>query len=69
MSPADAGAPSCPAPGSVDLGEWTHKDLVWTYRQPLLEALPVRDLLAFYNERVDIVVDGVRLERPVTIFS
>jgi uncharacterized protein (DUF427 family) len=54
---------------SVDLGERVHKNLVWTYRQPLHDALPVRDLLAFYNERVDIVVDGERQQRPVTIFS
>jgi uncharacterized protein (DUF427 family) len=54
---------------SVDLGERVHKNLVWTYRQPLHDALLVRDLLAFYNERVDIVIDGVRRERPVTIFS
>jgi hypothetical protein len=31
--------------------------------------VPVRDLLAFYNERVDIFADGQREERPVTIFS
>jgi hypothetical protein len=44
-------------------------DLIWTCRQPLHEAPPVRDLPVFYNERVDIFVDGVRHERPVTIFS
>jgi uncharacterized protein (DUF427 family) len=54
---------------SVDLDGRVLKNLVWTYKQPLHDALPVRDLLAFYNERVDIVVDGVREERPVTIFS
>jgi uncharacterized protein (DUF427 family) len=54
---------------SVDLGDRVHRNLVWTYHQPLNDALPVRDLLAFYNERVDIVLDGVRQERPVTIFS
>jgi len=54
---------------SVNLDGRVHKNLVWTYKQPLHDALPVRDLLAFYNERVDIIVDGVREERPVTIFS
>ena len=54
---------------SVDLGERVLKSLVWTYREPLHDALPVRNLLAFYNERVDIIVDGVRQERPVTVFS
>lgn len=44
-------------------------DIAWTYRDPLREAEPVRDHVAFFNERVDIVVDGRRLERPVTPFS
>ena len=44
-------------------------DIAWTYRDPLREAEPVRDHIAFFNERVDIVVDGGRRERPVTPFS
>ena len=44
-------------------------DIAWTYRQPLREAEPVRDHIAFFNERVDITVDGRRLERPATPFS
>ena len=49
---------------SVDLpgGE----NLVWTYREPLRDAVPVRDLLAFFDERVDVTLDGVPLPRPVT---
>ena len=31
--------------------------------------LPVRDLVAFYNERVDIEVDGEPQERPRTQWS
>ena len=33
-------------------------DLAWTYRDPLHDALPVRDLLGFFTERVDLSVDG-----------
>jgi uncharacterized protein (DUF427 family) len=33
-------------------------DLVWTYPDPRREAERIRDHLAFYNERVDIEVDG-----------
>ncbi|UMB69331.1 DUF427 domain-containing protein [Mycobacterium paraterrae] len=44
-------------------------DIAWTYRHPLREAEPVRDHIAFFNERVDITVDGQRLERPITPFS
>lgn len=35
-------------------------DVAWTYHQPLREAEPVTDRIAFFNERVDIVVDGGR---------
>jgi hypothetical protein len=29
---------------------------------------PIAGLIAFYNEKVDIVLDGERLERPITHF-
>jgi uncharacterized protein (DUF427 family) len=44
-------------------------DLAWTYHQPLREAEPVRDRIAFFNERVDVIVDGQRRQRPVTHWS
>jgi uncharacterized protein (DUF427 family) len=44
-------------------------DVVWTYREPLHDALPVKDMLAFFNERVDIEVDGEPEERPRTQWS
>jgi uncharacterized protein (DUF427 family) len=44
-------------------------DLAWSYAQPLRDAAEVSGRLAFFNERVDIVVDGRRLERPVTPWS
>ena len=44
-------------------------DLAWTYREPLREAAEVTDRIAFFNERVDLVVDGERLERPITPWS
>jgi uncharacterized protein (DUF427 family) len=34
--------------------------VVWTYRDPLHDALEVKDRLAFFNERVEIDVDGER---------
>ncbi len=45
------------------------KDIVWTYEDPIPAALQIKDLLAFYNEAVDITVDGVEIPRPVTPFS
>jgi len=44
-------------------------DLAWTYQQPLPEAAVVAGLVAFFDERVDLVLDGVRRERPVTPWS
>jgi uncharacterized protein (DUF427 family) len=44
-------------------------DLAWTYPAPLREAAEVTDRIAFFNERADVVVDGTRLERPVTPWS
>jgi uncharacterized protein (DUF427 family) len=44
-------------------------DVAWTYHQPLREAEPVTDHIAFFNERVDITVDGQRHQRPTTPFS
>ena len=41
-------------------------DVAWMYREPLREAAVVAGRVAFFNERVDIVVDGERQERPVT---
>ena len=44
-------------------------DVAWSYPQPLREAAEVTDRLAFFNERIDIVVDGTPLERPETPWS
>jgi uncharacterized protein (DUF427 family) len=45
------------------------EDLAWTYEDPLHDAAALRGMLAFYNERVDLDVDGQRWERPVTGWS
>jgi uncharacterized protein (DUF427 family) len=44
-------------------------DIAWSYPEPLREAAEVTDRIAFFNERVDLVVNGTRLERPVTPWS
>jgi len=53
----------------VRVGDAFEDDLVWTYPQPELEAEPVRDLVCFFNERVDLELDGVLQERPRTQWS
>ncbi|MCW2548542.1 MAG: hypothetical protein JWN96_3002 [Mycobacterium sp.] len=54
---------------SVRLGEQIVPDLAWCYDFPTRQLLPIAGLVAFYNEKVDISVDGVRLPRPQTHFS
>jgi uncharacterized protein (DUF427 family) len=46
-----------------------HQDVVWAYPAPLREAAEVTGRFAFFNEHVDIVVDGTTLERPMTFWS
>jgi uncharacterized protein (DUF427 family) len=59
----------CPYKGeasywSVEAGGRRRKDLGWSYEQPLPDGPPVTGLVAFWNERVDLSLDGERLERP-----
>jgi uncharacterized protein (DUF427 family) len=44
-------------------------DLAWSYPTPLPESEAVAGLIAFYNEKLDIYVDGVLQERPKSPFS
>lgn len=44
-------------------------DLAWSYEQPMREAAQVQGLVAFFDERVDVELDGRRIERPVTPWS
>jgi uncharacterized protein (DUF427 family) len=45
------------------------KDIVWSYPAPIPECPKIENLLSFYNEHVDLYVDGVLQERPITPFS
>jgi len=54
---------------SVDAGGETFKDLAWSYKTPFPEHAKIAGLIAFYNERADLIVDGERLARPKTKFS
>jgi uncharacterized protein (DUF427 family) len=64
----------CPYKGTAEYWSWratadVPPHIVWSYPEPLPAVGPVKGLLAFYNEEVDITVDGERLERPITPFS
>ncbi|GII28955.1 hypothetical protein Pmi06nite_23970 [Planotetraspora mira] len=54
----------CPYKGTAEywsIGEG--KDLVWSYPTPLPESQKIAGLVSFYNEKVDIYVDGVLEQR------
>jgi uncharacterized protein (DUF427 family) len=50
---------------SARVGDRLVRDLAWTLPEPLPEGERVGGLVAFFNEHVDIVLDGRRLEAPV----
>jgi uncharacterized protein (DUF427 family) len=54
---------------SAVVGDRMLENLVWFYPDPLPDAHRVRDLVCFFNERVDVTIDGQRQERPVTPWS
>jgi uncharacterized protein (DUF427 family) len=64
----------CPYKGaarywSVRSGKTFVEDVAWSYPDPIPENPKIRDLICFFNERVDLVVDGVPQERPDTPWS
>ncbi|HTJ76129.1 MAG TPA: DUF427 domain-containing protein [Acidimicrobiales bacterium] len=65
---------ACPYKGtarywSVRVGDRAHPDLAWSYPDPVVECPRIKGLLAFFNEKVDLIVDGVRQERPRSPWS
>jgi uncharacterized protein (DUF427 family) len=74
LEPSDT-VTECPYKGttsahwSVRVNGRVHRDLAWSYDFPTRQLLPITGLVAFYNEKVDISLDGDRLDRPVTHFS
>ena len=73
LVPSDTSS-HCPYKGtagywSVDTGRGVHPDLVWIYRAPLPESQKVAGLACFYNEKVDLYLDGELQPRPRSHFS
>jgi uncharacterized protein (DUF427 family) len=65
---------TCPFKGeasywSLEVGDDVHEDIVWSYETPIPEAEGITGLMSFYNERVDLVVDGEKQPRPETPYS
>jgi len=73
LRPSDTST-GCPYKGTavywdVVIDGTEHRDLAWGYRSPLPESQKIGGLVCFYNERVDLEVDGVPQRRPATEFS
>ena len=54
---------------SARVGDTLHTDIAWTYEYPTGQVAPVAGLIAFYNEKLDIFLDGHELPRPQTHFT
>ncbi len=64
----------CPYKGtaqywSINTSGTTHDDVAWGYDTPLRESQQIAGFVSFYNEKLDIYVDGVLEEKPKTKFS
>jgi len=64
----------CPYKGTAEYWDVVvdgerHRDLAWSYPFPAAESAKVAGLVAFYDEKVDTVVDGEPRARPRSPFS
>ena len=65
---------ACPYKGrttgywSIRTGDTLHQDLAWAYDFPTVAMTPIAGLVSFYNEKLDIFVDGEEVPRPSTHF-
>jgi uncharacterized protein (DUF427 family) len=64
----------CPYKGKASYwsypgGDRVERNIVWTYEEPIPDAAKIKGRLSFFNERVDIYVDGELQPRPRTPWS
>ncbi len=64
----------CPYKGiasywSARVGDRLVLDIVWSYPDPIKENPKIKELMCFFNERVDLTVDGELRPRPRTKWS
>jgi uncharacterized protein (DUF427 family) len=70
LTPTDT-VTACPYKGRTS-AYWSvpsAPDVAWSYDFPTANLLPIAGHVAFFNEQVDLTVDGVPQERPITSFS
>lgn len=59
----------CSVAVPADSGGRLVDDIAWSYTAPVPEQPKLENLIAFFDEHVDVVVDGVLQERPVSPWS
>lgn len=64
----------CPYKGacnyySANLDGQIIDNIAWYYRYPTLESAKIAGLIAFFNERIELYIDGDLLEKPKTKWS
>jgi uncharacterized protein (DUF427 family) len=65
---------ACPYKGrasyfSAQVSDGEHRDVAWSYEAPIPECPKIEQAICFFNERVDLTVDGEPQERPRTHWS
>eukprot|EP00028_Trichosphaerium_sp_Am-I-7-wt_P000210 CAMPEP_0168531180 /NCGR_PEP_ID=MMETSP0405-20121227/15239_1 /TAXON_ID=498012 /ORGANISM="Trichosphaerium sp, Strain Am-I-7 wt" /LENGTH=137 /DNA_ID=CAMNT_0008555823 /DNA_START=450 /DNA_END=863 /DNA_ORIENTATION=- len=60
----------CPYKGTasywnVSVGDQTANQVAWQYCSTIPEMTKIKDHICFYNEKVQIKVDGVKLPKPI----
>ncbi len=64
----------CPYKGtacywSVRVGGEVHRDVAWSYPEPVRECPRIAGLIAFFDAKLDLTIDGVLQPRPHTPWS
>ena len=64
----------CPYKGkasyySLEVGDKVYENLLWSYKQPVLESSKIKEYLCFFNEKVDTYIDGIIQIRPQSKWS
>jgi uncharacterized protein (DUF427 family) len=65
---------NCPYKGeasywSIKIGDELYRNHVWGYLNPVDESPKIKGLLSFFNEKMEIYVDGELEQRPDTPWS
>jgi uncharacterized protein (DUF427 family) len=73
LTPSDT-MTHCPYKGTatywhLEVEGQRYEDFVWIYRAPLPESQKIAGLVAFYDEKIDLYLDGELQDRPHTHFS